>query len=569
MTKAPRDTTTITLAEAGRRAAKAARAAKAPPPRTDDDTRPTVTIRAGDLPRMVTETERAIIKADIGVYQRAGALVTTGTVPVMTSEHREIEAQQIVPLGDHALLEAASAAAYFEKWDARVGDMVSANASMMIVKALEQRIGKFKFPVLSGIIGAPTLRADGSILSTPGYDKRSGLLLDPAGVTFPAIPERPSRAAAETALGILGDIIAGFPFVTPADRSVALALLLTAVVRRSLRTAPLFGLTAPTPGSGKSLIVDCGSVLSTGKEAGVVAMSGNPEELEKRLGALLMGGAHIALDNIEQPLGGDLLCQLLTQQTVRPRILGKSEVPEVPTSVLVTATGNNLTLFGDMTRRALLCRLDAGVERPELREFDFDPVERAKAERGKLVVAALTILRAYHVAGRPAQAAPLGSFEDWSRTVRDALLWLGCADPVSTMDVARALDPKMERLRSVMVNWNAVIGGERVSVSQVIDRASEKAGFTQHDPANKAPFINPDFRDALLSVAGAGGFIDPTKLGNWLAKHKNRPTITGFFELDGEAMGKGYWRLNATKGSSGMGSIGHVLAGWDGLEPRF
>ena len=565
----PDDGKTITLAVAERRQKKAARAAKAPPPRTDDDTRPTVTIRPGELPRMVTETERAIIKADLGVYQRAGALVTTGLVPVVTAEHREIESQQIVPLGDHALLEAASAAAYFEKWDARAGDMVATHASMMIVKALEQRVGRFKFPVLTGIINAPTLRADGSILSAAGYDKRSGLLLDMAGVPFPAIPERPSRAAAEAALGILSDLIADFPFVAPADRSVALALLLTAVVRRSLRTAPLFGLTAPTPGSGKSLIVDCGSVLSTGKEAGVVAMSGNPEELEKRLGALLMGGAHIALDNIEQPLGGDLLCQLLTQTTVRPRTLGKSEALERPTNVLVTATGNNLTLYGDMTRRALLCRLDAGVERPELREFDFDPVERAKANRGKLVVAALTILRAYHVAGRPAQTVPLGSFEDWSRTVRDALLWLGCADPVSTMEVARALDPKMERLRSVMVNWKSVIGGDRVSVSEVIARASEKVGFSQHDPNNKVPFLCPDFRDALLAVAGAGGFIDPVKLGNWLSKNKNRPTTTGFFELDGENKGTRYWRLNIAKGITGTASIGHALAGWDDDEPRF
>ena len=40
----------------------------------------------------------------------------------------------------------------------------------------------------------------------------------------------------------------------------------------------------------------------------------------------------------------------------------------------MTATGNNLVLVGDMTRRALLCRLDPERERPELRRFDSDPV---------------------------------------------------------------------------------------------------------------------------------------------------------------------------------------------------
>ena len=32
---------------------------------------------------------------------------------------------------------------------------------------------------------------------------------------------------------------------------------------------------------------------------------------------------------------------------------------------LITATGNNLMIGGDMSQRVLLCALDAGVERPE------------------------------------------------------------------------------------------------------------------------------------------------------------------------------------------------------------
>ncbi len=161
------------------------------------------------------------------------------------------------------------------------------------------------------------------------------------------------------------------------DRSVALSGILTAVVRRSLRTAPLHAYTAPTAGSGKTKLVDISSVIATGREAGVVAM-GNPEELEKRLVSLLLGGYAVAIDNVNGNLYSDLLCQMLTQTMVRPRILGKSETPEMPTNVMVTATGNNLVLVGDMTRRAIRCRLDAQVERPELREFDFEPVTRAR-----------------------------------------------------------------------------------------------------------------------------------------------------------------------------------------------
>lgn len=47
------------------------------------------------------------------------------------------------------------------------------------------------------------------------------------------------------------------------------------------------------------------------------------------------------------------------------------------------ATGNNLHFRGDMTRRVLRGGLDAEMERPETRAFDFDPVQRVMEDRGK------------------------------------------------------------------------------------------------------------------------------------------------------------------------------------------
>jgi hypothetical protein len=96
-----------------------------------------------------------------------------------------------------------------------------------------------------------------------------------------------------------------------------------------------------------------------------------------------------------------------------------------------------------MTRRAIRATLDAGVERPELRAFDRDPLAMVTAQRGDYVTAGLTVLRAYHIAGRPEMRAPLGSFTDWSRWVRDALIWMGEADPCDTMEGMRGADPKL------------------------------------------------------------------------------------------------------------------------------
>ena len=405
-------------------------------------------------------------------------------------------------------------AAHFEKSDARSDSYVTCNPPMSIVKTLQQRLGALRFPILSGVINAPTLRPDGSILTKPGYDTATGLLFDPRGVTFPTMSDRPSKADAESALALLDDLIGTFPFVELGDRAVALSAILTAIVRRSLPTAPLHGYTAPVAGSGKSKLVDVASMIASGTAASMISPGKTEEETEKRLGSqLLAGDSVIAIDNCEQPLGGEFLCQALTQTMVRTRILGKSETPEVPTNCFVTATGNNLTLIGDMTRRSLLCRLDPKVERPELRVFTREPVATAQADRARYVIAALTVLRAFHVAGRPNKPTPLGSFEEWSNLVRGALMWLGKGDPTSTMEEVRMRDPKLEELISVITQWQAVIGTERVTVAQAIKRAQ-----TIHEGEH----VYPEFREALYNIAGQRGEIKSMMLSTWLRSNQNR-----------------------------------------------
>lgn len=524
------------------KAGKKARSTKAPQ-RPNGDNKPLIRVLVGDLARMVDETEAAIVKADLAVYQRNNMIVSTGTVPVITADKQEVASQQIVPIGDHALMERCMLAANYEKWDARADEFVPCNIPPMIVKTLEQRTGRFRLPVLAGIVNAPTLRADGSILSEPGYDALTGLLFDPGDEVFPTIRNDPTKAHAKAALAALEELIADFPFETDADRSVALSGILTAVVRRSLRTAPLHAYTAPTAGSGKTKLVDIASVIATGRETGVIAM-GNPEELEKRLVALLLGGYSVAIDNVNGNLYSDLLCQMLTQTLVRPRILGKSEAPEMSTNVMVTATGNNLVLVGDMTRRSIRCRLDAQVERPELREFAFEPVSRAKSERGRYIAATITLLRAFHLAGRPSKTKPLGSFEDWSTLIRDSLIWLGRADPVETMEKSRALDPKTERLKSVIAHWSTIIGAEAVTAADATHRASERETHNPYDPGVKPGFAHPEFRDALMSVAGAGGFIDPQKLARWLSQNRNAVAHGVFFEGEQNRNSTMVWRLS-------------------------
>ena len=152
--------------------------------------------------------------------------------------------------------------------------------------------------------------------------------------------------------------------------------------------------------------------------------------MEKRLGALLLEGAPmISLDNLAFDLEGELLCQITEQPLVKTRILGKSETPECEWRGTMCATGNNISLVGDLTRRGLISNLDAGVEQPETREFAFDPIERVLAERGAFIAGAITIARAYLASGQKVGCGPLGSYGGWCRFVREPLIWLGESDP--------------------------------------------------------------------------------------------------------------------------------------------
>ncbi|MBF0094476.1 MAG: PriCT-2 domain-containing protein [Alphaproteobacteria bacterium] len=502
--------------------------------------RPTIRVTAGDLPRVVGEGEMAMMNAGLPLYQRGSMVVRPASSAVTITDGRKINAPRLVVANRHHIAEAMTFAAHWERFDARAEDWVATDCPLRIADTYLAREGMWKLPVLTGIINAPTLRADGSLLDQPGYDTATGLLFDPQGVSFPIIPEFPDRHQAMAALGYLKRLIETFPFVGEADRSVALSGILTTAIRRSLPSAPLHGFNAPTAGSGKSLLVDIASMIVSGRPASVIAQGKTEEEMEKRLGAALIAGDPlISIDNCEIGLGGELLCQALTQPMLKVRLLGKSLNIEVPSTAAVFATGNNLTVIGDMTRRAIRCTLDAGVERPELREFDRDPVATVAGCRGDYVAAVLCILRAHHLAGRPQQTTPLGSFTEWSRWVRDTLVWLGEADPCATMDSIRGADPKLEALTMVMEQWHTHLATRRASVKEVIDVATDQIASFH----GRAEFINPDFREALLAVAGDGGAISGRRLGKWLAANQGRIVNGMRLTPDGQHAGVVRWRL--------------------------
>jgi hypothetical protein len=422
------------------------------PPQPPPDPRPTITLRVGETKRAVDELERLLTASDLGLYQRGGLIVSIG---LPTWDGKSVVSQIIEERDEYALCEDAEIVAKFLKFDKRQGGLVRAPAPMALIRTLRGRKHRLKLPTLIAVTNCPSISASGELLDQPGYDPKTGVLFDPLGVSFPRVPDWLSRADAEKAIKRIRQLLETFPFVSEDDRAVGLSLIFTAIARRGLDFAPLHGGDAPVAGSGKSKIVDIASILATGHEAPVIAQGKNADEFEKRLSTALMRGDQIiAIDNCSQPLTGDLLNQTLTQLFCDLRILGYSKSVRTQAKALITATANNLVVLDDLTRRSIVNRLDPKCARPELREFDYDPIADAKENRGELVAAVLTVLKAYHNAGCPKRPKPaLQSFVPWSNTVRGALMWLGQGDPVRTMERLRTIEPILAALQTVLTAW--------------------------------------------------------------------------------------------------------------------
>lgn len=481
--------------------------------------RPTIRIEAGELAATVIEAERALLEAGVPFYVRGDKLVRPVTEPVKSARGHETMVARLVPVtADYLMLQLAFVVRW-EKWSGRSKAWVATDPPAKLLEVMLSRTGEWPFPRIAGVLTSPTVRPDGTLLDQKGYDDATRLLL--VGLPrIPPIPTNPSLEEAMRALALLNKLLDGFLFADLPSRSVALSAILTAVARGGMSTAPLHVMRAPAPASGKSFLVDIASTLATGQLCAVMSAGTRKEETEKRLcAALLSAQAIISFDNVNGELDSDLLCQAVERPVVELRPLGVSQTVRIENRAAMFATGNNLTVVGDMVRRTLVCSLDTNTERPELRQFDTDPVATILADRGVYLAAVLTIIRAYAAAGFPDPAPPLASFDEWSRLVRSALVWLGCADPVDTMESSREEDPETSAVRQVFLAWRNVIGlGKACSAAQIIALAKAYA------PAEsmKTTLAAPELREALELALCDESNLTSRKLGKWLGNFRGR-----------------------------------------------
>lgn len=496
-----------------------------------------------DQKRVVDQAIEALSGSDLGIYQQGERLVEVVRNPGGTGLLSSKSRPTVRPIPKDRLTELLGAAADWSRPNSSHGYAVPSDPPQWVTTTLLARGSYPGVPFLHGVSDAPLMRPDGTVLQKPGYDNATEILYLPSS-DFPRVEAEPTVSQVAAAKSILEEVVADFPFEQAAHRAAYFSAVLSMVGYFAFRgPVPMFLFDANTPGSGKSLLASSCGLIAFG-EAPMVQHPKDSTEQEKQITSLGIGGARLVIyDNVTGRLGHAPLCQALTAPDRRwkGRVLGKSEMWAGPLGVVFCATGNNVQLGPDMARRVVHIRLRTQEENPEHRTGfrHEDLLSWVSVNRPALLTAALTILRAYDVAGRPqTSTSAWGSFEGWSRFIREAVIWVGWGDPEATRaELIANSDPQRPAQRQLVCNLHSMLKEKGKDASGMTSRDVLSTIWPplqedKHGELYQPPSDYPELAEAFEVLTGSNGKPTPHQAGVLLTKLRDRV-------FDGKSIVKG------------------------------
>jgi hypothetical protein len=491
---------------------------------SDARNRPRIRLVPGEINRVVECAESVL--AGLGRYYQSG-----GAIVALRRNENDLNIELV---SEQTLTRALAEAADWERPDQKGWERC--DPPERYVKNLFRAQDYHSLPKLRGVARQPFFReVDGELVTAPGYDPASQLFatFDAAEFRF----EEPTQKATEQALGRLESLVEEFHFADAADRAAALSAMLTAAVRPTLPLAPAFNVTASMPGSGKTYLCQTIYPFAGPGEPGGVTYPSSTEEAGKVILSLLMQApSTIFFDDMTtdwQAYGP--INRMLTSQVTSDRILGSSKTMTVSTRVLVLGSGNNIEPVRDLRRRVITIRLKPTVESPATLSYRGNPAEEVRRKRAAYVSDALTIIRAWQRAGSPrADVFDIASFNGpWSDYCRHPLIWLGHADPATSLREQLRSDPESDALGDLLAVWFAVFGDRAVTTRRLLSDVTDLKTAELIEALNDLPVTD-------------GPNINRNKLGWYLKKNCGR-IVRGLILERGDLAERNSWRVVSIK----------------------
>jgi len=191
-------------------------------------------------------------------------------------------------------------------------------------------------PNLSRIVTAPIFSKNGKISYQTGYDSNTECYLHfNKEFAVPDVPTHPSQDHVKEARGNLEELLYDFPFTSDSEKAHAISLFLSPFIRDMIDgPIPLYIIEAPSPGTGKTLLVQVLTYPFIGKPIDAMSEGRNDEEMRKRITAKLMSyPTHIFIDNIRDKISSSSLASAITSGTWSDRRLGVSQTVRIPVAL--------------------------------------------------------------------------------------------------------------------------------------------------------------------------------------------------------------------------------------------
>jgi hypothetical protein len=364
-------------------------------------------------------------------------------------------------------------------------------------------------PKLNGVLRCSLLvERDGKLHQLKqGYDDATGFFVDSSLV--------PEVLDVDSAVEVLAGTLQDFDFVTPGDKSRALASILTPALKLGgliKGLVPVDVAEANASQSGKTYRQRMVAAIYNQKPAVVTKKVGGVGSTEETFGDhLATGKVFIQFDNVRGKLDSQYLESFLTGSGTFPvRVPGLRSMNIDPSQFILFISSNGLETTKDMTNRASIIRIRRrkGYQFKSLGGMDM--VQVIFAGQATLIGAVFAVVREWHRQGKPRTEETRHDFREWCQSLdwivqnifKEAPLMEG-----HDAAKARAANPNLSFLRVVALKLNEKkMLGQPISATDIADICIEEyidiPGLkTEDKTADQAPLqigkiLRPLFKES-------------------------------------------------------------------------
>jgi hypothetical protein len=141
--------------------------------------------------------------------------------------------------------------------------------------------------------------------------------------------------------------------------------------------------------------------------------------------------------------------------------------------------------------------------------------------------------------------------------VRDALTWLGEADPLGDTDKMEDTDPIRMKLRALLLAWHGAFKSIPSTCAEAVARANE----TQRDETGTEAPTDPMLHETLTEFFSDAkrGCLSSQHLGDFITKYQRRIECGARFEAAGKYGARKLWRVFITDTTTFQASVFEAL----------